>query len=117
MPKAMKISNTYKKQWLACYLQLNGIKVVPTVSWSTIDSFEYCFDGIPIGSCVAVSSIGIFGKYGNVDLFLLGYSEMIKRINPSRVLFIGEVPKEIDQNNIIKVEPFIKGLKRRCVNA
>lgn len=30
-PKAVKIWNVYRNMWLACYWQLNGITVIPTI--------------------------------------------------------------------------------------
>lgn len=42
--KAIQIYNHYRKHWVGAYLQEAGAKVVPTISWSAPDSFEWCFD-------------------------------------------------------------------------
>lgn len=104
MPKALQIFNTYKKQWLGCYFQQHGINVVPTVSWSDEASFDFCFDGIPTGSCVAVSSVGIWRNKESLNTFKIGYIEMIKKINPSKILFIGKVPEEFQEDKIIHID-------------
>lgn len=57
-PKAIQIYNHYRKHWVGAYLQENGVNVIPTISWSTPDSFEWCFDGEPVGGVVSVSSVG-----------------------------------------------------------
>lgn len=57
-PKAVQIFNHYRKHWLGAYWQASGITVIPTISWSDEDSYEWCFDGEPIGGVVAVSSVG-----------------------------------------------------------
>lgn len=61
-PKAIQIYNHYRKHWLGAYWQENGINVIPTISWSDEDSFEWCFDGEPAGGMVAVSSVGTQGN-------------------------------------------------------
>ena len=57
-PKAVQIWNHYRKHWLGAYWQGNGITVIPTISWSDESSFDWCFDGEPVGGAVAVSSVG-----------------------------------------------------------
>lgn len=57
-PRALQIYNHYRKHWIGAYMQINGISVIPTIGWSNEDSFEWCFDGEPKGSAVAVSSVG-----------------------------------------------------------
>lgn len=55
-PRIIQIYNHYRKHWLGAYWQAHGIKVIPTISWSTPDSFAWCFDGEPVGGAVAVST-------------------------------------------------------------
>lgn len=101
-PMALQIYNHYRKHWIGAYLQAHGIKVIPTISWSTPESFEWCFDGEPTGSVVAVSSVGC-NKCMNE--FILGYKEMVDRLRPTLILFYGYIPKECTEN-IIRIKPF-----------
>ena len=55
-PKSLQIYNHYRKHWLGAYWQMHGINVIPTICWSDRDSFEWCFDGEPTRSVVAVFS-------------------------------------------------------------
>ena len=105
MPLAMQIYNHYRKHWLAAYWQMHGITVYPTISWSTPDSYEWCFDGEPVGGIVAVSSVGCAKDPEAKQLFLQGYEEMMKRLDPSWVIFYGKVFEECDWN-VIRVKPF-----------
>ena len=57
-PKAVQIFNHYRKHWIGAYMQMYGVKVIPTIAWSTEDSYSWCFDGEPTGGTVAVSSVG-----------------------------------------------------------
>ena len=57
-PVAIQIYNHYRKHWIGAYLQDEGIQVIPTISWGEAQSFEWCFDGEPVGGTVAISSVG-----------------------------------------------------------
>lgn len=74
--------------------------VIPTVTWSTPESFDFCFEGIEKHSIVAIGMIGC--KRSKED-FLLGYNEMIKRIEPSAIIYFG-TPFEEMEGNIIAVD-------------
>lgn len=113
MPLAMQIYNHYRKHWLAAYWQLNGITVYPTISWSDEKSYDWCFDGEPVGGVVAVSSVGTQKNKESKRLFLLGYEEMMKRLDPAWVIFYGIVPEECDWN-VIRVSPEYEKVKERC---
>lgn len=104
-PKALQIYNHYRKHWVGAYLQESGANVIPTIAWSTPDSFEWCFDGEPKGGCVAVSSVGCMNSSKSKELFMLGYQEMVKRLEPTQIIFYGRVPDEC-RGNIIHIKEF-----------
>lgn len=104
-PKAIQIYNHYRKHWVGAYMQESGIKCIPTISWSTPDSFEWCFDGELTHSCVAISSVGAANSKDKKELFLAGYNEMLKRLEPTQIIFYGKVPDEC-KGNIIHIKQF-----------
>lgn len=104
MPVAMQLYNHYRKHWLGAYWQMHGLTVIPTISWSTPDSYEWCFAGEPLGGIVAVSSVGCLKNKEATRLFMAGYEEMMRRLEPSWVIFYGRVPEECDWN-IIRIAP------------
>ena len=104
-PKALQIYNHYRKHWLGAYWQLNGINVIPTVCWSDKESFEWCFDGEPAHSAVAVSSVGTQRSKDTKRKFLDGYFEMVDRLQPTQIIFYGNVPDEC-KGNIVRVKQF-----------
>jgi len=112
-PKAIQIYNHYRKHWLAAYWQQNGIDVIPTISWSDESSFEWCFDGEPVGACVAVSSVGTQLNARSRDLFMTGYREMVDRLHPQRIFFYGNVPDGCT-GNIVQLAAFQDSIKARC---
>ena len=94
-PLALQINSHYRKHWLGAYWQSKGMVVIPTICWSDERSFEWCFDGEPEKSVVAVSSVGTQLQMEAKRLFLLGYEQMISRLQPKMVLFHGRIPAEI----------------------
>lgn len=100
-PKAMQMWKHYQKHWLGAYMELFGIKVIPTVGWSDKESFKWCFDGDPKNSIVAVSSIGTQKDKESKQLFLEGYNKMLEVLKPIKILFWGNIPNEIDKSNVI----------------
>lgn len=104
-PLAMNIWNHYRKHYIGAYLQKAGIKVIPSICWLGKDSFEWCFDGEPVGGCVAVSSIGTQMNDQDKMGFLYGYDAMLERLNPNVIILYGTVPNEC-RGNIINIKPF-----------
>lgn len=87
-------------RWIGAYWQNKGLTVIPTVSWSTPSSYEYCFDGIEKGSIVAV---GMIGCKRAENKFMRGYNEMLKRIEPKNIIVFGTPFPEM-QGNLIQVD-------------
>lgn len=100
MPTALQLYNTFRNRYCGAVWQDNGLIVIPTISWSTNESFEFCFDGIEEGSVVAISTLG---SRKEKQLFLNGYFEMIKRIQPTNVLCYGKPFTEMG-NEIIYID-------------
>ena len=89
MPMPMKIWNIYRSRQIGAYYQSNGIKVIPTISWAEKATFEFCFEGIPKGSIVSISTIGVKNDKEALQIWKDGVNEMIKRIEPSVILIYG----------------------------
>lgn len=111
-PKALQIWNHYRKHWIGAYMQMYGIDVIPTIAWSTTESFEWCFDGEPTNGIVAVSSVGIMNSRRKKELFMAGYNEMLSRLSPETILFYGMIPDEC-RGNIVKIKSFGEELTER----
>ena len=95
-PMAVQIYNHYRKHWVGAYWQLNGLTVIPTISWGDERSYEWCFDGEPKNSTVALSSVGIMADP-----------------DPTRIILQGDLPGECPTDGIefIKIESFQKRLR------
>lgn len=110
-PKAVQVFNHFRKHWIGAYLQENGVRVIPTVTWSYQPSYDFCFDGEPKNSVVAISSVGCMKSKRNKQMLIDGYNEMVKRLEPSCIIFYGMVPDEC-KGNIIRVKPFQNKFKK-----
>lgn len=89
MPMPMKIWNIYRSRQIGAYYQQKGIKVIPTISWAEPETFEFCFKGIPEGSVVSISTIGVKENKQALQVWRDGMAEMMKQINPSAVIVYG----------------------------
>lgn len=111
MPIAMQIWNTYRSRLIGQIMQDYGIKVIPTVSWGTPETFEFCFDGIEEGCICVVSTIGVKKDDEATEIWRSGMDEMIKRIKPYAIwVYGGEV--EYDYKGI-PVKYFVNSVTER----
>jgi hypothetical protein len=87
MPIAEQFINTFRSRWCGWYWQEHGMTVIPTVSWSTVRSFEFCFDGLMPETVVAVSTVGVREAE---EAFMAGYRHLCRRVRPSQVICYGK---------------------------
>ena len=104
LPLAAQIWNTYRNRWCGVHWQAQGFAVIPTVGWSTPESYDFCFLGIAPHSPVAVTTVGS-RKPHSKELFLHGFSALIERIQPSVVLCYGKRFQEMEKVASLKVYP------------
>ena len=99
MPKALQIYNHYRSMWIGAYWQEKGIFVIPTIQWSDEESYNWCFDGLCKGGIVAVSNVGANQIKETKHYFEKGYNEMLKQVEPSKILFYSNsYPTNLDGN-------------------
>lgn len=108
-PIAVQIYNHFRKHQLAAYCQSRGLTVIPSICWSDHSSYEWCFDGEPVGGTIAVSSVGTQKSKVSRSLFLDGYREMMQRLKPSKIIFFGDVPDGCD-GHIEQIPAFYNSL-------
>lgn len=98
-PRAVQIYNHYRKHWMGAYWQRAGMLVIPTITWSDPSTLEWCFDGEPRESIVAMSSVGMFRTEEYKRWLLTGYEEMMRRLRPTQIIWRGMVPEEFDDTD------------------
>lgn len=110
MPLSMQIWQVYRSRALAWYLLINGVNVVPVAGWSDAGSFEWCFDGLPQQSSIAISSVGCARDDLSKRCFSAGYSELIERVNGARIILFGE---KIVSGNVDQFPTFSNEIQKR----
>ena len=95
-----QIESIGKARWVGAKWQELGKIVIPTISWGSARSFEFCFDGIQKNSIVAV---GMIGCKRNKIAFLKGYYQMLSKIEPETIICFGHPFNEMD-GNIVEVD-------------
>ena len=95
-----QLESVAMNRWCGAYWQSKGLIVIPTISWSTPRSYDFCFDGVEHNAIVA---IGMIGCKKNHLGFMRGYNAMLERISPATILCLGTPFPEME-GNIISVD-------------
>lgn len=91
MPYPMQAWNRYRSQALAYFWLTQGITVIPLLTWSDEESYKFTFNGVPKGSTVATSTVGIQRDKNALKAFKSGLKAAIKAVQPTRLLHVGHM--------------------------
>ncbi|MCD8210645.1 MAG: DUF4417 domain-containing protein [Prevotella sp.] len=118
VPMPVNTTNIYRSRLVAAYWQKCGLRVIPTASWGNVDSFKYCFDGLPEYSVIAVCGIGHDYCRGANKLWHMAMHEMEKQISPSKIIVYGGKKPDDTQFNaeIVHFEDYITTHFRKYEN-
>ena len=105
MPMSMKIWNVYRSRLIGQMMQDEGINVIPTLSWAEEKTFCFCFDGIPSGGTVAVSTVGVMKDKEAQKIWKAGMDEALRHFEPKTIICYGS-PIEYDfgKINVVEIE-------------
>lgn len=81
--------SVYRSRFIAAYWQRCGFKVIPTASWGDVNSFKYCFDGLPEHSTIAVCGIGHDQCRSANTLWHLGIARLVEKKKPMMLIVYG----------------------------
>lgn len=89
-PDPIKRYNTYRMRAFGYWLTTQKISVINNVRWGDIETWDYCFDGLPFNSIVSIGTVasGIH-LLRNRKLFEDGLRKMVDLIKPSVILVYG----------------------------
>lgn len=80
-------------------LQQAGIPMIPTAGFAGESSWEWCFDGLPLHSTVAITTNCLGHDRETHRLFVGGVNTMIKKIHPTAIVVCGKVPDWISKRH------------------
>lgn len=107
-PQALQIYNKYRNHWLYSFYLVNGVHMIPNISVSTSDCFEWSFLGFPSGSVVAFSDVGaIRDKSSRLDTYK-GYEKMKDQLQPIQILYFTRSKKTAPSECDVIELPFLK---------
>jgi hypothetical protein len=116
MPIAIQRWNVYRNRVLAAYYAQAGIEVIPSVGWSDDRSYDFCFEGLPKYSTIAISTNGCLSSKESVYYFTKGFNRMLETLKPATVLSYGRPIKQVYDScktRIKKYDSFSQSLKRK----
>lgn len=101
-PKALKVFNIYRKMWCGRYWQEHGMKVIPTITWGNDEDLEWCLDGVPKHSTIAISTMGE-GRWANFRALKTNWQRILDKLKPETVLLYGkDLSSELPGNIVFK---------------
>ncbi|MCM1143001.1 MAG: DUF4417 domain-containing protein [Muribaculum sp.] len=89
MDYATRLYHNYWNKVFTAYFQMRGVNMYPNVTWILPDSYEYCVDGLPRKSIIAINSMGVLKCHFSIGLWLKGYRYVLEKLNPLLILRYG----------------------------
>jgi len=111
-PRAVNVSNLYCNRWTASYWQHEGVPVIASASWASVDSFTYCYDGLPEDSVIAIGHTAVGRSRSEKELYRLGVRELIERKHPVKLLVYGSHLNFDPGVELVYIQDFIHGKLR-----
>ncbi len=111
-PRAINVWNVYRNRWVTSYWQSQHIKVIPSASWGNVNSFEYCFDGLPENSTISIGHVAVGKDKDSRLLYQMGVEALIGSKHPTRLVVYGS-PLDFDPGiEVIHYDGFIQKLRQ-----
>lgn len=89
-PAPLKIYNTYRMRAFGYWLGKNGIAVINNCRWGTQETWNYCWDGIPLDGIVCIGTVGGSPrKLVDRKRFEDGLEELVRVLQPHTILVYG----------------------------
>lgn len=89
-------TSIYKTRFIGAYWQKCGFNVIPTATYGDVDSFSWCFEGLPENSIIAIGNETVrLNDPFSVRLWQLAVLELEKQKKPTLIIIYGkriEVP-------------------------
>jgi hypothetical protein len=97
--------NIYRTRFVGAYWQKCGYNVIPTASWGGLNSFAYCFEGLPSNSIIAVSGMGNMASEDAYNRWCYGLRRLEDAKHPISILVYGQELDIPDLHTPVKFIP------------
>ena len=116
MLPGQNIWNCTRNRVMAYYLQMKGFNIIPVASWCFESDFEWCFDGLPKNSSIAISTNGCMSSPYGKRMLLRGVKELQKQKSPTNLIVCGRHVDELDiYDNVHYYPSFSQRWKERAM--
>lgn len=89
-PDPWKRYNTYRMRAFGCWMNSLNIPTINNVRWGTIETWEYCFDGIPKNEILAIGTVASSLRQLSVrPNFEYGLTKMVNTLEPHTIIVYG----------------------------
>lgn len=89
MPLPMQYWNLYRNRALAYYWQQNGVDVIPLLQVGDPRTYDYAFEGLPVGGVYAVANNGMMKDAENRQFFYEGLLIGVQAVKPDVLVCYG----------------------------
>ena len=116
MLPAQRIWNCTRNRVMAYYLQQHGFNIIPVASWCVESDFEWCFDGLPEYSSIAITTNGCMSSPYGKRMLLRGVEELQRQKKTTTLIVCGRYVEELGvYENIHYYPSFSQRWKERAV--
>ena len=114
MPPDLINYNVWRSRLLGSWWQMNGIDVIPTVTWAGVNSYDKCFSRIEPGGNVAIGPCPLRDKKAS-NRWHSGVYEMYERLQPPCIIIYGcDKPpiQHVNADIVTFQNPYIERMRR-----
>lgn len=116
VPDFYNFESLFKTRFIGAYWQKCGYSVIPSASWGNLNSFRYCFEGLPSNSVIAVSGMGNQKNGDAYSRWCYGLRILEEMKSPTLIIIYGDMIDIPDIHTPIKFFPgFITKKLRKCI--
>lgn len=93
MPTDAKRWNCFRNKLFVAYLQYHNVSVIPNISWWSDVDWNWCLDGLPKHSVIAINSTGLRTNPHSKKIWIEGYKRVIDMLEPITIIRYGAKQK------------------------
>ena len=113
------IWNCYRNRCMDYAVQKNNGIMIPTAGFGPEKTWDWCFDGLPMNSSVAVTTNGTLDDPEARRIFVGGIDALVHTVYPKNLIVCGKYPEWLNNKypnvNIVGIPSYGQQWQRRCL--
>lgn len=113
------IWNCYRNRCMAYAVQKNNGIMIPTAGFGPEKTWDWCFDGLPMNSSVAVTTNGTLDDPEARRIFVGGIDALVHTVYPKNLIVCGKYPEWLNNKypnvNIVGIPSYGQQWQSRCL--